>query len=85
MKPERLLDVEAKKKPVWKGSLALVHVRLSRCPECATPLDDGCVTQLALPMLHGGYGADKETVKITCPECGWYLTRSTTETNPRKR
>lgn len=84
VKPERLVDVERKKKPVWRGSQELVHVRLTKCPDCGERLDESMVSQLALPMLHGGYGADRTTVSITCP-CGWYLARSTTETNPRNR
>lgn len=82
-KPDRLLDVEAVEKPKWNGSKALVHFRLTKCPECGEKLVEENFTQLALPMLHGGYGANQETVRVDCV-CGWYLTRSTTETNPRR-
>lgn len=82
MARQRLIEVERKRKRPWKGSMDVVHVPLTKCPACGARLDETNVAQLPL-LRHGGYGAVKETGTLHC-ECGWYITRTVTETNPRK-
>lgn len=75
---------EKPKRPRWTGGQALVHVPLTRCPSCDAPVDAEHVSQLALPMLACGAGADRQTSWLRCP-CGWSLQNEVVDTNPRRR
>lgn len=82
-KKVRLVDVEPKARhKKWRGSMAVVHVPLTECPACGEAFDETNVAQLPL-LRHGGYGAVQDTKTLRC-ECGWYITRSVAESNPRK-
>jgi hypothetical protein len=61
-----------------------VPVDKERCPDC----DGNTVTisygEQAL-FIHGGYGATRTSVLRHCAAfCGWGVTESVTETNPRR-
>lgn len=61
--------------------MTLVHVNLTNCPDCGTPLAPIRVEQPAL-FRHGGYGATSASERTRCPACGWAITLTVTETRP---
>lgn len=82
---DRLFDVADKERRRLAGNLPVPVDTSEACPECGAPLIDTSMTEQAL-FIHGGYGANRESVSVACAEfCGWGLTRSVTETNPRRR
>lgn len=53
------------------------------CPNDGTPLRADGMDEPAL-FLHGGYGATRRTVVLTCPTCAWGITREVGEISPRE-
>lgn len=52
------------------------------CPNDGTTLTPDGMDEPAL-FKHGGYGATRRTVILTCRQCGWGITREISEISPR--
>lgn len=61
---------------------ALVPLDPDVCPNDGTTLVPDGMDEPAL-FLHGGYGATRRTVVLTCPTCSWGITREVSEISPR--
>jgi hypothetical protein len=80
---DRLLDVEAKRKPRWTGSLAIVLLARDKCLRCAGNVIEYAYGQLPLFRSHG-HGAVEQTTLMVCMECDWNYVSDVTEVNPRR-
>lgn len=76
---EVLFDPTAKTR--WTGSRALVPIDRATCPSCGGHLREIRMTELAL-LRHGGYGASRETVSVSCVRCPWLLVVEVSEVRP---
>jgi hypothetical protein len=59
----------------------LVHLDQTICPDDGTRLQAYVMHEPAL-FKHGGYGATRRTVVLSCPACGWGITAEVSEISP---
>lgn len=72
---------EAPAVPRRKTSKELVPVDSAYCPECGAVLLEETTGERAL-LRHGGYGAERVTVRAHCAVCGWTMVREVSEVRP---
>ena len=79
-----LFETDRKQRRRLAGNLPVPVDTTTTCPECGAGLIDTSMIEQAL-FIHGGYGANRESVSAACAAaCGWGITRSVTDTNPRR-
>lgn len=81
--PDRILDVERKRRPAWRGTLAIVLVARDACLRCGGNVVEFAYGQLPLFRSHG-YGAVQQTTLMICQVCDWNFVSDVTEVNPRR-